>query len=243
VPTQPINIITENATTEELINELAKFQKIVRYLMNGGLDSENIRANSITADRMDVNELSAITANIGEVTAGIITGILIQNQIAQGNRVWTDPEGFHANDVNGVERITIGTTPAQGAKALITRDSLGTPKGVYTYDTETVDGASRTGQYLTGPNGQVFLLSDDGNWRLMTQPEGAGLRSNGSSRPQVKDGFGGWSTIAVAGTSTSSHTQPNHNHGIPHGTVFTDKSGVDHTWNESGGFTHSHTQN
>jgi hypothetical protein len=86
MPIQPINIITEEASKEDLINEIAKLQKILRYLLNGGLDTENVNelnanviiANTITAEKMNVNELSAISANMGEVTAGIITGLLIR---------------------------------------------------------------------------------------------------------------------------------------------------------------------
>lgn len=72
-------------------------QKTLRYLLNGNIDFENIRARSIkaenievgtitadeiaadtiTADKMNVDELSAITANLGTIIAGLIRGIQI----------------------------------------------------------------------------------------------------------------------------------------------------------------------
>jgi hypothetical protein len=103
MPTQPINIITENATTEELINELAKFQKIVRYLMNGGLDDENIRADSITtellkagsviAEKINVSELSAINANLGTITAGLLQAVNIIGSTITGSTIRTAASG------------------------------------------------------------------------------------------------------------------------------------------------------
>jgi hypothetical protein len=47
---------------------------------------------------------------------------------------------------------------------------------------------------------------------------------------------------ATKNISTSSHTQPNHNHSIPEGASWTTSLGTV-TWSASGGFTHSHTQN
>ena len=45
---------------------------------------------------------------------------------------------------------------------------------------------------------------------------------------------------SVAGLDTSVHHQPNHNHGIPNGTVLTTATG-NITWVESGGFSHNHS--
>lgn len=232
----------------------------------GAVISDKIAAGAITADKMTVAALSAISADLGTITAGSITGInitgsvitggTIQNQTDAANKVYSDATGFHANDVAGVERITIGTTPAQGAKAIITRDSLGVAQGVYTYDTETVDGAIRTGQYITS-HGSYLLFSDDGDVRLQNAA-GQGFRAV-SGTPEINDGFG-WVGIAdasdisnlqsqisgkaISGASTSSYTQSDHNHGIPHGAQLMGADGVTvYTFVSSGGFTHSHTQN
>ena len=48
------------------------------------------------------------------------------------------------------------------------------------------------------------------------------------------------SATEVAGLDTSVHHQPNHNHGIPNGTVLTTATG-NITWVESGGFSHNHS--
>jgi len=57
------------------INELA--DELTNLMVN--LDDANF--DKITANVMDVQELSAITANLGEVTAGVITGLLIRTAV------------------------------------------------------------------------------------------------------------------------------------------------------------------
>lgn len=113
MPTQPINIITEEATLEQLINELAKLQKMLRYLLNGQIDFENIRArsikadnievgtltaeeimaNTITADKMNVTELSAIVANLGTITAGALNAVTIIGSVITGGTLRTAASG------------------------------------------------------------------------------------------------------------------------------------------------------
>lgn len=66
-----------SAYVGQLANLLAVLSKELDYLLNGSLDVNNIRAHSITADTLNVDELSAITANLGTITAGIINGIEI----------------------------------------------------------------------------------------------------------------------------------------------------------------------
>lgn len=196
--------------------------------------TDGIFEGTITADS---GQIGGFTITSTALTA--ISGGTIQNKSASGDKVYLNDTGFHANDSSGVERLTIGTTPAQGAKALIGRNTSGTAQSVYTYDSETVDGSSRTGQFITA-HGAVILISDDGDIRIMNSA-GAGFRAV-SGTPEINDGFG-WTTIAKAGVATSSHVQGDHNHGIPNGTVLMVDGGGTVTFVSSGGFTHSHTQN
>ncbi len=68
MPTQPFNVIQNMISHEDLVNEVAKLQKLVRYLLNGQIDFENIRARAIKAENI---EADAITAN--EIAANAIT--------------------------------------------------------------------------------------------------------------------------------------------------------------------------
>jgi hypothetical protein len=220
--------------------------------VTGGDDIRFFAGNSTPSSApFRVTEAGALTASSGTIGGFTITstdltattGGTIQNKSAAANKVYLNDTGFHANDASGVERLTIGTTPAQGAKALIGRDSSGTQQSVITYDTETVDSASRTGQFITA-HGAYILLGNDGDIRIQAA-DGKGFRAV-SGTPEMNDGFG-WITIATSGVSTSTHVQPNHNHGITGGVQLAttaDGSTVNGfvTWVESGGFSHSHTQ-
>ena len=126
---------------------------------------------------------------------GVATSWIIQSATT-GERVVIDSTGFHSYDSSGIERITIGTTPAEGAKALIGRDSSGTAQSVYTYDTATVDGASRTGQFITA-HGAYALIDSSGNIRMQcdTTTNGEGFRARKLNRPEINAGSG-WNSIA-----------------------------------------------
>lgn len=79
IPSPPNNpdLRTLANYVSEVANLFAVMSKELDYLLNGSLDVNNIRAHSITAETLNVDELSAITANLGTITAGIINGIQI----------------------------------------------------------------------------------------------------------------------------------------------------------------------
>lgn len=70
---------TEGLTAylKQLANVVSALKNDLEFMLNGNLDVKNIRAKGITADRMDVNELSAISANLGHITAGLIEAVRI----------------------------------------------------------------------------------------------------------------------------------------------------------------------
>lgn len=192
------------------------------------IDGTGMIINDGTKDvfKVDINGLVTMTG-------------AVMKSANSNEKVTIDSTGFHSYDSSGVERITIGTTPAKGAKAIVGRDSSGTEQSVYTYDTETVDGASRTGQFMTA-HGAYILLSNDGDVRIQAA-DGKGFRAV-SGTPEMSDGFG-WYTIAKKDATTS--TNGFHDHGIDAGVKLattTDGSTVSGyvTWVPSGN--HNHTQ-
>lgn len=62
---------------DELANVISALKNDLEFMINGNLDVKNIRAKSISADRMDVDELSAITANLGHIVSGLIESVQI----------------------------------------------------------------------------------------------------------------------------------------------------------------------
>lgn len=65
-----------------LSNQIASMLKDLDFTLNGDVDFRNVRAKSIKADNLSVTELSAITANLGKMTAGEIFGAYIASREA-----------------------------------------------------------------------------------------------------------------------------------------------------------------
>lgn len=92
-PPQTQNVQELRDYVKTLADIVAIIAKDMNFIINGNVDGDNIRANSIetknlkagsitsdkidagavTADKIDVNELSAISADLGTITAGSIT--------------------------------------------------------------------------------------------------------------------------------------------------------------------------
>lgn len=88
-PPQTEDVAELRAYLKTTINQLAIMMKDLDYVLDSNLDIKNLRANSITAKALSVDELSAITANLGTITAGIIRGIEIY-----GSLISTNETGF-----------------------------------------------------------------------------------------------------------------------------------------------------
>lgn len=84
-PPQTEDVAELRAYLKTTINQFAMMMKELDYVLNGNLDIKNLRANSITAKALSVDELSAITANLGTITAGIIRGIDIYGSLISTN--------------------------------------------------------------------------------------------------------------------------------------------------------------
>lgn len=270
----PIPTFTKLGPSPSFDDLVKKVNVLSGELSNLMLNLDSLNVVSLTADHIDAGTIDANVVTIrSDLTAGAYVqidgnGMVINNgsintftaningnvtmtsatirSLASGERVEIDSTGLHTYDAFGFERITIGTAPVEGVKAITFRDTTGAAKSVMVYDTETVDGSSRTGQYIVGPNAQYLLLSDDGDIRIQND-QLSGFRAVSSSRPEINSGGGGWEAIAfksevdtkaTAGSSTS--TDGSHNHGIPNGTVLMVDGGGTVTFVTSG--SHSHTQ-
>ena len=215
--------VNSGITTDELGDIVAKGFKDIEWLTSGFIDSKNVRniagfnvsstqlkhisglVGMSGADPANANAIRFWSGNANPAIAsfrvtqgGILTAVgMVLQSGASGERVVMDATGLHTYDSSGVERITIGTTPAKGAKALMMYGAAG-PGGdqsAMVYDTETVDGASRTGQYFVGPNAQYILFSDDGDIRIQND-QLSGFRAVSNGRPEINSGGAGWNTIA-----------------------------------------------
>jgi len=121
---EKINILEQVASLEVLSEELAKLQRTLRYLLNGNLDFQNIRVKGIQAENIDVDKLSAIVADIGEVTAGIMRGIAIY-----GSYIATSEDSYPRAEMSETEKMfKVAQSPTNYAEFLANYDSGGGSK-------------------------------------------------------------------------------------------------------------------
>lgn len=112
---------------KSLLNSTIQLTEELTYLLNN-LDTRNVNelnaeviiAKTITADKMSVNELSAISANIGKVTSGEI----------YGNYIATREDAYPRAEMNNAEDL-FGAYFDEGNFIYITSDQNGSPALVF----------------------------------------------------------------------------------------------------------------
>lgn len=166
---EKINILEQVASLEVLSEELAKLQRTMRYLLNGNLDFQNIRAKGIQAENIDVDKLSAIVADIGEVTAGIIRGVEIY-----GSYIATSEGGFPRTEMSTKDNYFKVWLNATTYLEIIDQGQEGLPQIIFTRGSQVFrmghgivsDGSSSSpGLYSNSPFamlaiGGLFLVGD-----------------------------------------------------------------------------------
>lgn len=96
--TDNINVLRDYVAN--LADMFAKLAKDLDFIINGNLDVKNIRANSITADRLKVDELSAISANLGHIISGLIEAVTIRSAEIYGSYIATNEGGFPRTEMS-----------------------------------------------------------------------------------------------------------------------------------------------
>ena len=150
---------TLNDYVKRLANVISAISKDLDFMLNGHLDANNIRANSIetknlkagsitadkiavgavTADKIDVNELSAISADLGHITAGRIDAVEMYGSYIYG----TEIEG------GTITGSTISTRDGSDSKGIVMNSGWA--------DLEIYSGTSSSNIHKT------FVIEDLGN--------------------------------------------------------------------------------
>lgn len=255
--------VPQKATLEQLTQIVAEMSQQLTYLLSGFLGSQNAREfggwqigptemqskDKTVGMSTEQTVLDDIRFWAGDVKTGSPKFVVresgetslteaIISSAETGDKVVIDSTGLHTY-MSGVERITIGTAPVEGVKAITFRDSAGVVRSGMTYDTEVYG----TGQYITA-HGAAILIKNDGSV-LIQNSTGTGFNIPIAlgAFPQMNSTGGGFVTIAKAGVATGA--VGTHDHGISAGVTLattSDGSTVDGfvTWVPSGA--HSHTQ-
>jgi len=211
--------IGQGASMPDLIDALGRLQKSLDYLMQGGLDSKNIRAKSVQADRMDVDKLSAISADLGTITAGLIIGAMIKTANT-GARI-----EMNGNSLRTYNEDNFYNGPSWG-------NSVGTNYGDMVFNDagfETLmikNLTSRTGWQI-GPNSGASMYLGAlglntvgvGNWFLPfgTKINGVDVVSELNGKASTFSGFSGSVTVVTDvdfGSSSATTSIMNFSNGI-----------------------------
>jgi hypothetical protein len=149
---QDFGTMDPNASLKQVIDSLADLMDTLNFLLNGNLDVKNVRAKSITADRMNVQQLSAIAADLGKVVAGILIGAYISTSDGTYPRI----------DFSSVDRLLTAFNTANQYVS-ITPSTGGTP-GITWEDNVGVGyitAAQSVGILMAAFYGQITLQSSN----------------------------------------------------------------------------------
>lgn len=87
------SIVTNSITTKQLgadsvtANNIAAGAVAAKHIAVGSIGADHIATRSLTSDKLNVNSLSAISSDIGRITAGTITGTNINGNNINGNNI------------------------------------------------------------------------------------------------------------------------------------------------------------
>ncbi|MGG4216316.1 hypothetical protein [Paenibacillus sp. FSL L8-0638] len=135
---------------KDLANTVAKMAKDLEFIINGNLDANNIRANSIQTKNLQAGSVSAdkiqagaitsekiqanaVTADMGKITAGEIYGAYIATSEDRFPMVTLTPDGLTGYNSRGGEALSLGQSSEGGA--LLFMDD-GSPRGSIFGDSE-----------------------------------------------------------------------------------------------------------
>lgn len=98
------SIVTNSITTQQMAansitaNEIATGAVAAKHIAAGSIGADHIATRSLTSDKLNVSSLSAISSDIGRITAGTITGTTINgNTISGGTITGTTISGTTVN--------------------------------------------------------------------------------------------------------------------------------------------------
>lgn len=184
MPTPQFPSVSSNATLDDLRDAYIGMSRYLTYLLSAldtlnisRLDAKVIIADSITADKLDVDELSAISANLGEIMAGIIRGVSIF-----GSYIATRENAYPRAEMNDDDDLVAVYTTATKLMQ-ITPSLFGTPAAYFD------DGSTQGALYPFPLAGGTMLLQSSsdidlvpGAGKSIKIPDWSQLYSTGASQ-------------------------------------------------------------
>ena len=139
------SIVADSITAQQMAadsvtsNKIATGAVAAKHIAVGSIGADHIATRSLTSDKLNVNSLSAISSDIGRITAGTITGTNINGNNINGNNI-------NGNNISGgtITGATINGNNINGNNI-----SGGTITGT-TISGTTVNGGSVKGSVIEG---------------------------------------------------------------------------------------------
>ncbi|MGW8439975.1 hypothetical protein ACWGXJ_03065 [Paenibacillus sp. S33] len=176
------NVDQLRSLVKQLHNAAVQQTEELLYLLNN-LDTRNINeidgdilvTGTITAAKMNVQKLSAIAADLGTITAGVIDSVEIYGSYIATSRdqfpkVEMSPEGFKAYGPQGGESMSLGQADDGGA--LLFMDN-GSPRGSIYGDAEGLHVGNMASVHIKSTDDKTYL---DGAVSFENATEVSGLR-------------------------------------------------------------------
>lgn len=148
------SIVTNSITAQQMAansitaNEIATGAVAAKHIAAGSIGAGHIATRSLTSDKLNVNSLSAISSDIGRITAGTITGTNINGNNINGNNIsggTITGATINGNNING-NNISGGTIT--GTTISGTTVNGGSVKG------SVIEGGTIRGARLEGVTGK-----------------------------------------------------------------------------------------
>ena len=144
------SIVADSITAQQMAadsitsNKIATGAVAAKHIAVGSIGADHIATRSLTSDKLNVNSLSAISSDIGRITAGTITGTSISGNTINGNNI-------SGNNINGnnISGGTITGATINGNNINGNNISGGTISGT-TISGTTVNGGSVKGSVIEG---------------------------------------------------------------------------------------------
>lgn len=223
---EPFPSVGRNDDLNKVREALGDLCQTLDFLFDGGLDTLNIRrldakvitANTITAEKMNVSKLSAIAADLGHITAGLIEAVEIISSTITGSLIQTSESSYPRAEMRTTDTMFRAASDsskkmelianAVGYPAFVFGDGVG--RGSITYGPDVSIGANRSsfqsdnGILIQAITGDVDLFTNSGNtkvnnWtRFVNRATGNSLQTDLNAKANASSYTGSF----LAGTKT-----------------------------------------
>ena len=170
------SIVTKSITAQQMAadsitaNEIAAGAVAAKHIAVGSIGADHIATRSLTSDKLNVNSLSAISSDIGRITAGSITGTNINGNNINGNNIsggtitgaTINGNNINGNNISGgtITGTTISGTTVNGGSVRGSVIEGGTIRGTRLEGvTGKFTGALEVNQLIGGNLCEVFIAN------------------------------------------------------------------------------------